>query len=535
MILVVDDEPSWRATLEGLLLPAGYNVLFASGGVEAMASVAAQRPDAIVLDLLMPDMSGFEVCRRLRARPEWAPIPILLCTELDRKAVLPQGLAAGADDLLAKPIDGTELRARLRTLLRARRQHDQREHEHRELELALKRNEELTRALEQRLDQLAYVLDVGLQIMRDPRTTVVTGLIPRAALRLAPCPACCVLHFPSHGEDGALVSATYTSGRDGPPEINAVAGLDRLATAVMAAGEPVYIADAPGNSLIDSCPDRPIGSVISHPLVQEGQAWGVLSVCCEQPGAFDEHFMQLLARLANQAGVAIANAKFIEAQEMARERERQRLKDLFRRYVSPAVADRIVEGDAPVVGGERQEISVLFADIRSFTRYAETQSPEHLIEVLNRYLHLAVQSIMAEEGTLDKIMGDALMAVFNAPVPQEDHALRAARTALAMQAAIAEYNRAVTDDVALQWGIGLSLGPAIVGNIGAEQQMNFTAIGDVVNLAQRLQEKAEAGQILMSERMYRAVDGTVRARDLGLIKLRGRSASVRAYLLLGMD
>jgi class 3 adenylate cyclase len=149
-------------------------------------------------------------------------------------------------------------------------------------------------------------------------------------------------------------------------------------------------------------------------------------------------------------------------------------------------------------------------------------------------LHLAVQAIMAEEGTLDKIMGDELMAIYNAPVPQEDHALRAVRTALAMQAAFADYNRAVTEDVALQWGIGLNLGPAIVGNIGTEQQMSFTAIGDAVNLARRLQESAEAGQILMSEEIYRAVRDQVRARDVGFLKLKGRSASVHAYLLLGL-
>jgi adenylate cyclase len=207
---------------------------------------------------------------------------------------------------------------------------------------------------------------------------------------------------------------------------------------------------------------------------------------------------------------------------------------MFRRYLSPAVVDRLPsDPDELKLGGQRQEISIIFADIRGFTSFSERLQPEELVVILNRYLSLAAQAVLKHEGTLDKFMGDAVMAFFNAPLPQEDHALRAVKAALDMQRAIAEYNKS-GDGAQLSYGVGINLGEAVVGNIGTAEQMNYTAIGDSVNLAKRLQESAGGGQILLSNSTCQRVKDYVLARPLEAIQVKGRTAFEQVYELIGL-
>ncbi|MCP4517691.1 MAG: adenylate/guanylate cyclase domain-containing protein, partial [Delftia sp.] len=196
----------------------------------------------------------------------------------------------------------------------------------------------------------------------------------------------------------------------------------------------------------------------------------------------------------------------------------------------PTIVKRLVEGEQDIsLGGKRQQVSVLFADIRGFTAFSESLAPERLIEVLNQYLALAVDAVLAQDGTLDKFMGDAVMALFNAPLPCPDHTWRAVRAALAMQEAIARYNVEGTDHAPLSFGVGIHVGQAVVGNVGTVQQMNYTAIGDAVNLAKRLQEHASGGQIILSQAAYEALKKDVIVQDLGLLAVKGRAATEHAY------
>jgi adenylate cyclase len=158
-----------------------------------------------------------------------------------------------------------------------------------------------------------------------------------------------------------------------------------------------------------------------------------------------------------------------------------------------------------------------------------------LIKVLNQYLALAVEAILAQEGTLDKFLGDAVMAIFNAPLLQTDHTLRAVHAALAMQQAITSYNMNAAQHERLSFGIGLHTGQAVVGNIGTVQQMNYTAIGDTVNVARRLQEQARGGQIILSQAAYEILKDWVMVEDLGNLTVKGRTASVHAYALTGVS
>ncbi len=209
--------------------------------------------------------------------------------------------------------------------------------------------------------------------------------------------------------------------------------------------------------------------------------------------------------------------------------------DMFRRYLSPAVVDRLPSDPAQLkLGGHRQEVSILFADIRGFTSFSEKLPPEEVMDTLNRYLAMAAEAILAYEGTLDKFMGDAVMAIFNAPLPQEDHALRAVRAAVAMQRAIADYHRQLGEKRGLSFGVGINVGEVVVGNIGTTARMDYTAIGDAVNLAKRLQENVGGGRILLSHSAYEQVKDYVNVKVLPPLKVKGRAEPEQVYELISL-
>jgi adenylate cyclase len=175
----------------------------------------------------------------------------------------------------------------------------------------------------------------------------------------------------------------------------------------------------------------------------------------------------------------------------------------------------------------------VFADVRGFTTYSEQAPPEDVVKLLNEYFTLATEIIFNREGTLDKFLGDAVMAFFNAPEEQADHPYRAVDAALALQRAIAERNVSV-DGEALTFGIGVHLGDVVVGNIGTSKAMNYTAIGDTVNVAKRLQERALPGQVLITEEVYQRLGNTVEAEYMGEMSIKGRQQPVHVYHLLGL-
>ena len=208
------------------------------------------------------------------------------------------------------------------------------------------------------------------------------------------------------------------------------------------------------------------------------------------------------------------------------------VKEMFRCYVSPAVVDRLPSDPADLkLGGQRQEVTILFADIRGFTSFSEKLEPEELVDVLNQYLSMAAASILMYEGTLDKFMGDAVMGIFNAPLEQEDHTLRAVRAAAAMQRAIADYHQSIGQERGLSFGVGLHVGEAVVGNVGMSDRMDYTAIGDTVNLAKRIQENTPGGKILMSEAVYEATKNSINATFYQELKVKGREQPVNTYEL----
>jgi len=221
------------------------------------------------------------------------------------------------------------------------------------------------------------------------------------------------------------------------------------------------------------------------------------------------------------------------------ERQRSRITETFGLFVPPQVVEELTGEEAKMEAfhAERREITVLFTDIRDFTAYAEHRPPEDVVALLNRYFSLMHEVVWQFGGTLDKYMGDGLVAFFGAPTRQDDHAERGVLTAVEMQRQIAErrdeWRQYGMED--LRVGMGLDTGEVLVGFAGSQGRMQYTCMGTVVNLASRLEEENRLldTDILISAALYQQVQSLVEARPMGLLAIRGLSAPVEAYAVLG--
>ena len=226
---------------------------------------------------------------------------------------------------------------------------------------------------------------------------------------------------------------------------------------------------------------------------------------------------------------------------LTEERQRLWLRRAFQQYVSPEVVERITDDPSALTfGGELRPVTVLFSDIRDFTTFTERHGPHEVVEMLREYLTAMTKCVLAERGTLDKYIGDAVMAIFGAPVAYPDHAARACRAALAM---IAEVERLEAKWTAegkepFRIGIGINSGEMVVGNLGSEQLFDYTAVGDGVNVGARLEslnkEYKTAKHIIISEETYQEAQNVVEARPLAETVVKGRVQPVKTYELIGV-
>jgi adenylate cyclase len=229
-------------------------------------------------------------------------------------------------------------------------------------------------------------------------------------------------------------------------------------------------------------------------------------------------------------GVAIVVDDLTEKKRFERERA------MIKRYLPAQLVDSLPDDLSKLkLRGERQQITILFADIRGFSSYSERSDPEKVVGVINRYFAFALSAIERRAGIIDKYMGDAVMAHFNTPLrPVVDHAWSAVLAAWDFKQVVDEYLCVVPVEERLSIGIGINTGEPVVGNVGAEGRMEYTAIGDAVNLARRLQESAKGGQILLSSYTYAMVKNRVEVRALAPIQVRGRQATEQVYELLNV-
>jgi len=276
-----------------------------------------------------------------------------------------------------------------------------------------------------------------------------------------------------------------------------------------------------------------IRSAMCVPLWNKQRVIGAVQV--DSPihiGRFTEEDLDLLTALANFAAVAVERAQLSEKIEQER-----KIRAKMERYHSPAVIDEIVKGVISTDETEIRsaEVSIMFADISAFTTVSETKKPEEVAEFLSHFFSCAVESIFTYGGTLDKFIGDAVMAFFGAPIPQDDHADRAILAGLMMQRLVGDWNaeRAKQDLPPVLIRIGINSGPAVVGNVGTEKRVDYTVLGSAVNIASRLESGvAKPGQLVISNNTLERAIGSFKVEPLGEFALKGLQQKMPAYAVL---
>ncbi len=221
---------------------------------------------------------------------------------------------------------------------------------------------------------------------------------------------------------------------------------------------------------------------------------------------------------------------------LTEERDKRRIQSMFGRYVSPDVVSEILE-NPPELGGVDKELTVMFSDIRGFTALSERLSPQELVNHLNVYLSAMTDVILDHRGTLDKYVGDEIMSFWGAPIPQEQHALLACKTAVRQLEVLEELNSQWPPELRIEIGIGINSGIMTVGNMGSSGRMNYTLMGDNVNLGARLEgtNKVYGTNCIISEYTYELVRDEVYARELDTIRVKGKNRPVIIYELLDVD
>jgi adenylate cyclase len=277
-----------------------------------------------------------------------------------------------------------------------------------------------------------------------------------------------------------------------------------------------------------------IRSAMCVPLWNRTRVIGAIQV--DSPihiGRFTEEDLDLLTALANFAAVAIERAQLAEKIEQER-----KIRGKLERYHSPAVVDEIVKGVAVALADSEiksTDVSILFADISGFTTISETKRPEEVAEFLSHFFSCAVEAIFANGGTLDKFIGDAVMAFFGAPIAQEDHAARAVRAGLMMKSLVGQWNderqKQGLSPVLIR--VGINTGAAVVGNVGTEKRVDYTVLGTSVNIASRLESGvAKPGEVVISQFTLDRVQGMFRTTALGEFPLKGLQQKMPVYSVM---
>jgi len=290
---------------------------------------------------------------------------------------------------------------------------------------------------------------------------------------------------------------------------------------------PLYINNK--KELIERYND--LGATMLIPMVYQDQVNAIVAVGRKKSGQFfNKEDIELLTTLASHGAISIENAKL--AEQMKHE---ETVRTNLSRYLSPQVVEGIVKSDLQVnLGGDRKVVTVLFSDIRDFTNITENQPPDQLVRMLNEYFTAMADVIFANQGSLDKYIGDAIVAVFGSLIPLENPENKAVQAAIDMMRRLEELNRGWEErgDFTMHMGIGICTGDVFLGNIGSAERMEFTVIGDTVNMASRLSGVAGGGQIIMTEEVSKNLESEIKVQDLPPVQVKGKKGLHKVFEVL---
>jgi len=271
-----------------------------------------------------------------------------------------------------------------------------------------------------------------------------------------------------------------------------------------------------------------VRSVMCAPLMHGGEFLGVVHIESKQAQhSFNRKDLQLFTGIVRHVAMAVANARLLQKIEDDAKSRAQ-----FERLLSPSVVEQVMSGKVKLEkGGELRDVTILFADIRGYTSLSRRSSATDVVALLNRYFETIVDVVFRYEGTVDKYIGDEIMVLFGAPVAMEDAPDKAVACALEMQGAIETFNyqREQNGEEPIQIGIGINAGEVVVGSIGSSQTMQYTCIGDAVNVASRLTGMAGPGDVIVSEDTMNQVKKKMHAEPLPPAKVKGIDGTLQAY------
>ncbi|MCP4415725.1 MAG: response regulator [Chloroflexi bacterium] len=632
VILIIDDMRENRLLLSSQLKLDGHKTIEASSGKDGIAMAQAYDPDLILLDVMMPEMNGFEVCKFIKEDPLTNLIPIIMITALSKVESRIQGKKAGADEFLSRPHIREELLVRVRTLIQLKRARTRLEEERHRLQLLYN----ISRAVSTQLDLESMMSTIITQ------TQAAVGATKGNIMLL--------------NEQG-LVYHKFIIRAGSPIEIS-----DRVTQAVMTRGLGGWLVNNKRSEIIDDIrqDDRWVtlpndsgetGSAIGVPLIGADRIVGILILNHPNVAYFTEGHRELLIALGSTVSSAIATAhlftevseerrkleailgqstdaivttdeswnislfnqaaerlfglkaegvtgKYLEdvellsillsvyrngtnhanAQEISLEngktlyasvssiqdvgyaavlqditelkrieefrlaeerRKKQEIKDSFSRYMGPSLVDHVLSHEPGLLARrERRHAVVMFADIRSSTRFIRLVEPNDVIVRLNQFFTQMAEVVYTFEGTIFELTGDEILVAFNAPFDQADASTRAVETAVAMHerfnALRVELFKGLNTSFGM--GIGIDQGNVIVGNVGAETRMTFRMVGDAVNIAHRLVDIAKDGHIVVSEAVFQDLhieSSPLLQKNLlkpmGEIEVRGKDEAERPY------
>ena len=489
-VLVIDDSPHFREfAVEYLLKPNNFLVDVAEDGLNGLSKALKVNPDLILLDYELPKMNGVQVLRQLRERG--IKTPVILMTSHGSEQLAIEVFLLGVQNYLTKPYTVENALQAIEDALRVTRLEKEKQAL---FEQVLQANQELKHQLN--------IRDVMSQIGKSVTLFHPTKTLERivdAAL------------FLTNAEEGRLFLINPRTGQLHKPIERKKVGAEPAVEALRQ---------------------------ISMTLEIGEQKVGTLSVKIAANGLTDNELVeyeQMLRLLAGYANIALQNLGYINQIQAQKEKEKQIIRGVFERYVDAQVVEELLKQPTRIkLGGNRQPVTVLFADLRSYSIFANKTSPEKTVDTINMYVEAAVEAILQEKGTIDKFIGDAVMAFFNAPLPQPDHVLRAVRAALLLKQAVINTQNQLSAEYQLNFGIGICVGESVVGNIGTPKLMNYTAMGDSVNKAKRLQEHAKGGQILITQETLAVIQPHVQVRPIGRLHLKGQPAEEPVYEVVGL-
>jgi adenylate cyclase len=276
-----------------------------------------------------------------------------------------------------------------------------------------------------------------------------------------------------------------------------------------------------------------IRSTMTVPLLHREEMLGLMHLDSQiATSAFTEKDLQICAGMAAQAAIAIQNARL--AQRIEKETQ---MRAQISRLCPPSVVDQVLAGELTIErGGRLSEITMLYSDIRGFTAMSESRQPEDVVNTLNEYFEVMVEVLFRHGGTLDKFVGDEIIGLFGAPIPLAEAEYKSVCCALDMLKSLKELNRtrAAENQPPLNIGIGINTGGVITGMIGSNNQLQYTAIGDAMNVASRLVSQAKAGEIIISDVTYARIYDRIDAVPLPPVKVKGKSEPLQIFRVSGI-